>query len=145
MTTPMSIIKPWFQELGKQILKRNPSAKIINLCRTKHTELVMDKFEKRPVNCDFIRIYHSDDGQYTFGVEFDYVGKDTKDWALRFSVGKRKFEKEPNDKHFRYDVKNFDWIDFKTFNAQVAQKTKFVGATVEDLCKYLTGNTIQSA
>lgn len=142
MTTPMSIIKPWFKEIEKQILARNPSAQILNLCRTKHSEPVVDKFEKRPVNCDFIRVYHSDDSRYTFGIEFDYLNKESKDWALRFSIGTRKLEKEPGDNHYRYEVKNFDWMPFKSFNSQVAQKTKFEGNTVDELCKYLTGQVL---
>lgn len=143
MTTPMRITKNWFKNIDTMLRSRNPSARIVNLCRTKHTETVIDRFEKKPVNCDFVRIYISDEGQFSFGIEFDYMDKEAKDWKLRFSVGLRSFERGGRvNNHPRYDVKHLDWISFKDFNSKVAQKTSFEGNTVEDLCKYLTGPSL---
>lgn len=140
--TPMARLKSKFNQIELNIRIKHPHVQISNLNRAQGG-MSKAPFYKKEVNCDFLRIYHDDQKQYTVGIEFEYLNIPTSDWSASISVGVFS-EVDPLYKKRRFSVVTVKKMPFSEFKSIFSSLDSSSVDSVDSLCVALTGKHLKA-
>lgn len=142
-SSPMSRVKAQLDSLESALKTANPSFKRTDLNR--RVARYFKQHSIRAIDKDYIRIYHSESGEHSFGIEFSFLEKQPEQWQVRLSVGVRTLEKDANS-YYRYDVCEHPWMSFEEFKQLLKHKMLPDHIrSVDDVCVQLLGQRLNQA